>query len=103
MSVLTKVLRAGEGKKVRRLAELVPLVNALEPEMEARSDAELQAMTGVFRQRLDNGETLEDMLVEAFALVQGGGVAGDRPAPLRRPADGGDGPPLRLDRRDEDG
>ena len=43
MSVFTKVLRAGEGKKVRRLAELVPLVNALEPEMEARSDEELQA------------------------------------------------------------
>ena len=70
MSVLTKVLRAGEGKKVRRLAELVPLVNALEPEMEARSDEELQALTAVFRQRLDNGETLEDLLVEAFALVR---------------------------------
>ena len=70
MSVLTKVLRAGEGKKVRRLAELVPLVNALEPEMEACSDADLQAMTGAFRQRLDNGETLEDILVEAFALVR---------------------------------
>jgi len=38
MSVFTKVLKAGEGKKVRRLAELVPLVNALEPEMEALSD-----------------------------------------------------------------
>src|SRR5271156_4640698 len=72
MSVLTKVLRAGEGKKVRRLAELVPLVNALEPEMEARSDEELQAMTSAFRQRLDNGETLEDVLVEAFALVREG-------------------------------
>src|SRR5580658_1970671 len=70
MSVLTKVLRAGEGKKVRRLAELVPLVNALEPEMEARSDLELQAMTGAFRQRLDNEESLEDILVEAFALVR---------------------------------
>ena len=70
MSVLTKVLRAGEGKKVRRLAELVPLVNALEPEMEARSDEELAALTGVFRQRLDNGESLEDLLVEAFALVR---------------------------------
>jgi preprotein translocase subunit SecA len=72
MSVLTKVLRAGEGKKVRRLAELVPLVNALEPEMEARSDEELQALTGVFRQRLENGESLEDLLVEAFALVREG-------------------------------
>ena len=63
MSVLTKVLRAGEGKKVRRLAELVPLVNALEPEMEARSDDELAALTPAFRQRLDNGESLEDLLV----------------------------------------
>ena len=70
MSVLTKVLRAGEGKKVRRLAELVPLVNALEPEMEARSDDELAALTGVFRQRLANGESLEDILIEAFALVR---------------------------------
>ena len=70
MSVLTKVLRAGEGKKVRRLAELVPLVNALEPEMEARSDEELRAMTDVFRERLDQGESLEDVLVEAFALVR---------------------------------
>ena len=72
MSVLTKVLRAGEGKKVRRLAELVPLVNALEPEMEARSDAELRALTDVFRQRLAEGETLEDVLIEAFALVREG-------------------------------
>jgi len=70
MSVLTKVLRAGEGKKVRRLAELVPLVNALEPEMEARSDDELAALTGEYRQRLDNGESLEDLLVESFALVR---------------------------------
>jgi preprotein translocase subunit SecA len=68
--VLTKVLRAGEGKKVRRLAELVPLVNALEPEMEARSDDELAALTPVFRERLANGESLEDLLIEAFALVR---------------------------------
>src|ERR1700729_696089 len=72
MSVFTKVLRAGEGKKVRRLAELVPLVNDLEPEMEARSDADLRAATDVFRQRLADGETLEDMLVEAFAVVREG-------------------------------
>src|SRR6202012_3385996 len=70
MSMFTKVLRAGEGKKVRRLAELVPLVNALEPEMEARSDAELQAMTADFRQRLDQGQNLEDLLVESFAVVR---------------------------------
>ena len=63
MSVFTKVLRAGEGKKVRRLAELVPLVNDMEPEREVCSDAERRAATDVFRQRLADGDSLEDMLV----------------------------------------
>src|SRR5271169_1471788 len=69
-SVFTRVLRAGEGKKVRRLAELVPLVNELEPEMEALSDDELAHRTVVFRERLANGETLDDLLVDAFATVR---------------------------------
>ena len=70
MSVFTRVLRAGEGKKVRRLAELVPLINDLEPEMEARSDEELAHQTALFRERLANGESLDDLLVEAFATVR---------------------------------
>jgi preprotein translocase subunit SecA len=70
MSVFTRVLRAGEGKKVRRLAELVPLVNELEPEMEALSDDELAHRTVVFRERLANGESLDDLLVDAFATVR---------------------------------
>ncbi len=70
MSVLTRVLRAGEGKKVRRLAELVPLINELEPEMEALSDAELAHMTVEFRERLANGETLDDLLIESYAVVR---------------------------------
>ena len=70
MSVFTRVLRAGEGKKVRRLAELVPLINELEPEMEALSDDELAHRTVVFRERLDNGESLDDLLIEAFATVR---------------------------------
>ena len=72
MSVFTKVLKAGEGKKVRRLAELVPLVNDLEPEMEALSDAELAHKTVEFRERLDQGETLDDLLIEAYAVVREG-------------------------------
>ena len=72
MSVFTKVLRAGEGKKVRRLADIVPLVNDLEPEMEALSDEELQHKTVEFRERLEEGETLDDLLVEAFAVVREG-------------------------------
>jgi preprotein translocase subunit SecA len=70
MSVFTKVLRAGEGKKVRRLAELVPLVNELEPEMEALSDDDLRHKTVEFRERLEQGETLDDLLIEAFATVR---------------------------------
>ena len=70
MSVFTRVLRAGEGKKVRRLAEIVPLINELEPETEALSDAELQHKTVEFKARLDQGETLDDLLVEAFAVVR---------------------------------
>ena len=70
MSVFTKVLRAGEGKKVRRLAELVPLVGELEPEMEALSDDALRHKTVEFKERLDQGETLDDLLVEAYAVVR---------------------------------
>jgi preprotein translocase subunit SecA len=70
MSVFTKVLKAGEGKKVRRLAELVDPIGAFEPDMQALSDAELAHMTVEFRQRLDQGETLDDLLIEAYAVVR---------------------------------
>ncbi len=70
MSVFTRVLRAGEGKKVRRLAELVPLVNEFEPDMEALSDDELAHQTVRFRERLERGEAPDDLLVEAFATVR---------------------------------
>jgi len=81
MSVFTKVLRAGEGQKVKRLADLVPLVNDLEPAMEALSDDDLRHHTVDFKERLDQGETLEDLLVEAFAVVREGAwrVLGQRP------------------------
>jgi preprotein translocase subunit SecA len=70
MSLLTRALKAGEGKKVRRLAELVPIINELETEVERRSDEELAHMTVVLRERLDNGASLDDVLVEAFANVR---------------------------------
>jgi preprotein translocase subunit SecA len=70
MSVFSKVLRAGEGKKVRRLAELVPVINDLEPAMEALSDEELKAKTVEFKSRLEQGETLDDLLIEAYAVVR---------------------------------
>src|ERR1700761_3282394 len=70
MSVFTKVLRAGEGKKVRRLAELVPLIGDLEPELQGLSDAALAHKTVEFRERLDQGETLDDLLIESYAVVR---------------------------------
>ena len=72
MSVFTKVLRAGEGKKVRRLAELVPMIGALEPEMQALSDDALAHKTVEFRQRLEQGESLDDLLIESYAVVREG-------------------------------
>ena len=70
MSVFSKILRAGEGKRVRQLQELVGPINALEDEMRSLSDAQLQAKTAEFRARLADGDTLDDLLIEAFAVVR---------------------------------
>jgi preprotein translocase subunit SecA len=68
--VLSKVLSFGEGKELRRCQAMVAPVNALEPEMQARSDAELRELTDVFRKRLVDGEDLDDLIPEAFAAVR---------------------------------
>ncbi|MEJ6512428.1 MAG: preprotein translocase subunit SecA [Actinomycetota bacterium] len=70
MGILDKILRAGEGKKVRAIEGLVPEINALEPEMERLSDEALAHRTIEFREQLANGADLEDILVEAFAVVR---------------------------------
>src|SRR5690606_4239461 len=80
MGILDHILRAGEGKKLKALQGIVPDINALEPEMRALSDTELQAKTPEFRQRLANGATLDDILIEAFAVMREAGqrVIGQR-------------------------
>ena len=80
MGMFDRFLRAGEGKKLRALQSLVPDINSLEPEFERLSDDALQAKTGEFRQRLDRGESLDDLLIEAYAVVREGGkrVLGQR-------------------------
>jgi preprotein translocase subunit SecA len=70
MSVFTKILRAGEGKKVRALQSLVPDINAFEPEIQALSDDALRGKTVEFRERLAKGEDLNELLIEAFAAVR---------------------------------
>ncbi len=70
MGILDRILRAGEGKKLKALQGIVPEINALEGEYQALSDDKLRAKTAEFRQRLDNGADLDDLLVEAFAVMR---------------------------------
>ena len=68
--VLSKILRAGEGKVLRRLKAISDAVNDLEPEIKALSDAELRAETDAFRARLADGASVDDLLIEAFAVAR---------------------------------
>jgi len=70
MPFLKKILRAGEGKKLKGLEALLERVNAREDEMVALTDAGLQAKTVEFRDRLAAGETLDDLEPEAYAVVR---------------------------------
>jgi preprotein translocase subunit SecA len=70
MGIVDRILRAGEGKKLKALQAMVPDINALEPELKRLSDGELQAKTPEFRQRLENGAELDDLLIEAFAVMR---------------------------------
>ncbi len=69
-AILDKLLRIGEGKILRQLEGIASAVNAIEDDFVAMSDAELQGMTAEFRERLAQGETLDDIMPEAFATVR---------------------------------
>src|SRR5262245_32623100 len=95
MGVFNKLLHAGEGKRLKAVQAIVPLVSALEPEVEALSDEQLVARTAEFRNRVDRAKSgardaddelelihdaLDDLLPEAFATVREAGkrVLGQR-------------------------
>ncbi|HSF60967.1 MAG TPA: preprotein translocase subunit SecA [Gaiellaceae bacterium] len=65
-----RVLRIGEGRRLKRLQEQAAYIGTLEPEFEALSDEELSRKTAEFKQRLENGESLEDLIFEAYAAVR---------------------------------
>ena len=65
-----KALRFGEGRRMKRLAEQASYIATLEPDFRELSDDELRGKTVEFRERLANGEQLEDVLFEAFAAVR---------------------------------
>src|SRR5580765_607775 len=65
-----KVLRLGEGRRLKRLAEQAAYITSLEPDFEDLTDAELLAKTVEFKERVANGESLDDVLYEAFAAAR---------------------------------
>ena len=70
MGILDRILRAGEGKRVKALQAMVPDINALEPAIQRLTDDQLRAKTTEFRERLANGAGLDDVAIEAFAVVR---------------------------------
>jgi preprotein translocase subunit SecA len=68
--IIDSVLRAGEGRILRKLKRIADQVNSIEDDFVAMSDIELRSMTDEFRQRYVDGETLDDLLPEAFATVR---------------------------------
>src|SRR3954463_8563212 len=67
---LEKFLRVGEGRRLKQLAKQADYVTSLEPDFEVLSDEELMAKTAEFKERLENGEELDDLVFEAFAAVR---------------------------------
>ena len=70
MALLDKILRAGEGKILRKLDSIATQVNSLEQHFVDLTDAELREMTDTFKERVTAGESLDDLLPEAFAAVR---------------------------------
>ena len=71
--VLAKVFGTKHDREIKKLRPVVDAINALEPQMQALSDAELAAKTKEFKQRIANGASLDDMLIEAFAVCREAG------------------------------
>ncbi|HGG58392.1 MAG TPA: preprotein translocase subunit SecA [Gammaproteobacteria bacterium] len=69
-SVARKVFGSRNERLIKRYRKVVDRINALEPELESLSDDELKAKTPEFKKRIEAGETLDDLLVEAFAVAR---------------------------------
>ncbi len=65
-----KIFGTQDEREIKKMTRLVERINALEPEFQALSDEQLQNKTAEFKERIKNGETLDDLLVEAFATVR---------------------------------
>src|SRR5262245_23304374 len=72
-SALSKVFGTKHQREIKKLNPLVQAINALEPGLKSLSDDQLSAKTGEFKQKLDQGAKLNDLLVPAFAVVREAG------------------------------
>src|SRR5215468_11378460 len=72
-TLLAKVIGTANDRELKRLRPMVAEISAKEPEIQPLSDDALRAKTAEFRQRLANGETLDDLLPDAFAVVREAG------------------------------
>jgi len=72
-SILTKLIGSKNERELKKLVPLVDLINKREPEMKALSDSQLSAKTAEFRERVARGESLQDLLPEAFAVCREAG------------------------------
>src|SRR2546423_14586727 len=105
MAILERALRIGEGKKFKEFERRVGRINDFEPELELDSDEELRERVDKLRERARNGEPLEELLPESFALTReaskrtlgqrhfdvqlvGGMVLHDGRTPERKPGEG---------------
>jgi preprotein translocase subunit SecA len=70
VAVLDRILRAGEGRILRKLSDIADQVNTIEDDFVAMGDAELRAQTEEFKKRHADGESLDDLMAEAFATVR---------------------------------
>lgn len=74
MGIFQKMFGSKNEREIKKLQPLIQRIGSLEPTMQAKSDSELKAMTAEFRQRIDNGEPLDELLPEAFAVCREAGI-----------------------------
>src|SRR5437867_10306317 len=69
-TIVKRIVGSKNDREIKKIQPVVEQINALEPRISSLTDQELQAKTAEFRQRLDNGESLEEVLPEGFAVVR---------------------------------
>ncbi|MFR3071945.1 MAG: DEAD/DEAH box helicase [Paeniclostridium sp.] len=70
MGLLDNLFNIADKKEMKKFNKIVDEIDALEPKFQAMSDIELKNMTNIFKERLKNGETVDDILTEAFAVAR---------------------------------